>query len=170
MTRTLLLAAAVAMTVIAVPTIADANGSTAPRKTLAAFKSEQELAELFKRWAEAAERRRQDGAKRFAEQGAVAAASPAPAPALEKSAAEPLADSITNVQHAGVDEGGIVKMHGDHLVILRRGRIFTVRVGGGALEPVSSSPGFGPDIDPKGAWYDELLMSGNTIAVICNAI
>jgi uncharacterized secreted protein with C-terminal beta-propeller domain len=35
-------------------------------------------------------------------------------------------ESITNVQHAGVDEGGIVKLHGDHLVVLHRGRLFTV--------------------------------------------
>ena len=33
------------------------------------------------------------------------------------------------MQHAGVDEGGIVKVHGDHLVILRRGRLFTVEIG-----------------------------------------
>ena len=50
----------------------------------------------------------------------------AAAPAAAK-AAEPTAESITNVQHAGVDEGGIVKLHGDHLVILRRGRLFTVQ-------------------------------------------
>src|SRR5439155_19904322 len=37
--------------------------------------------------------------------------------------------AITNTQHAGVDEGGIVKLHGDHLVILRRGRLFTIAIG-----------------------------------------
>jgi uncharacterized secreted protein with C-terminal beta-propeller domain len=52
--------------------------------------------------------------------GPALAASPA-----AKSAAEATADALTNVQHAGVDEGGIVKLHGDHLVILRRGRLFT---------------------------------------------
>src|SRR2546425_2740742 len=50
------------------------------------------------------------------------------APILERGASS---DQITNVQHAGVDEGGIVKVHGDHLVILRRGRLFTVAIGGG---------------------------------------
>jgi uncharacterized secreted protein with C-terminal beta-propeller domain len=40
--------------------------------------------------------------------------------------------TITNVQTAGVDEGGIVKRAGDFLVVLRRGRLFTVRVGGDA--------------------------------------
>ena len=81
-------------------------------------------------------------------------------------AAEAVADSVTNVQHAGVDEGGIVKLHGEHLVVLRRGRLFTVRIAGGALEPVSSADAFGPDVDPHGAWYDEMLIAGNTIAVI----
>ncbi|MEZ5344296.1 MAG: beta-propeller domain-containing protein [Pyrinomonadaceae bacterium] len=75
-------------------------------------------------------------------------------------------DSVTNVQHAGVDEGGIVKLHKDHLIILCRGRLFTVAIGGDQLRPVSSIDAFGPDIDPSGTWYDEMLVSGNTIAVI----
>ncbi len=75
-------------------------------------------------------------------------------------------ESVTNVQHAGVDEGGIVKTHGDHLVILRRGRIFTVRFGGGALQPVAAVDAFGPGIDPRSAWYDELLVSDTLVAVI----
>ena len=37
----------------------------------------------------------------------------APAAKAEAAAAKEQ-DSITNVQHAGVDEGGIVKLHGDH--------------------------------------------------------
>ena len=75
-------------------------------------------------------------------------------------------ESITNVQHAGVDEGGIVKRHGDHLVILRRGRLFTVRIGDNKLAPVSMANAYGRGIDPGGAWYDEMLISGGTIAVI----
>src|SRR5882672_4088841 len=75
-------------------------------------------------------------------------------------------ESITNTQHAGVDEGGIVKLHGDHLVVLRRGRLFTVKVGEGALRPISSVDAFGPDIDPRYTWYDEMLVSTDTVAVI----
>ena len=56
--------------------------------------------------------------------------------------------SITNVQTAGVDEGGIVKRAGDHLVILRRGRLFTVRVGGDALQPAAMLDAYAPGIDP----------------------
>lgn len=76
------------------------------------------------------------------------------------------AGSVTNVQHAGVDEGGIVKVHGDHLVILRRGRLFTVAVGKDRLDQVSAVAAFGPEIDPRGAWYDELLVSGDNVVVI----
>jgi hypothetical protein len=73
--------------------------------------------------------------------------------------------SITNNQHAGVDEGAIVKRHGDYLVILRRGRLFTVNVGDGALRPVSTVNAFGPDISGD-AWYDEMLVSGSNVVVI----
>ena len=76
------------------------------------------------------------------------------------------ADGITNNQTAGVDEGGIVKRVGDHLVVLRRGRLFTVRVGGGALDPVAAVDASGPDVDPQGTWYDELLVVGRTAAVV----
>ena len=70
------------------------------------------------------------------------------------------------MQHAGVDEGGIVKLHGNHLVVLRRGRLFTVAIGSGALTPISSVDAYGPDIDPNGTWYDEMLVSADTIVVI----
>jgi hypothetical protein len=74
------------------------------------------------------------------------------------------AGGITNVQEAGVDEGGIVKTHGDHLVVLRRGRLFTVNVGDGDLEPVSKI-----EVNPSPgheSWYDEMLIHGDTIVVI----
>lgn len=74
-------------------------------------------------------------------------------------------ESITNTQHSDVDEGGIVKAHGDHLVILRRGRLFTVRLGE-ELRPVSMVNAFGPGIDGRGAWYDEMLIAGDKIVVI----
>jgi len=83
-----------------------------------------------------------------------------------KIAEDKASESVTNVQHAGVDEGGIVKVHGDHLVILRRGRLFTVSIAGRSLEPVSAVDAFSPDIDPRYTWYDEMLISGDTIVVI----
>src|SRR6185369_11809973 len=75
-------------------------------------------------------------------------------------------ESVTNTQVEGVDEGGIVKVYGDYLVLLRRGRLFTVRIGDDALKPVSAVDAFGPDIDPRESWYDEMLISGNTVVVI----
>ena len=65
-----------------------------------------------------------------------------------------------------MDEGGIVKVHGKHLVILRRGRLFTVDVDRYQLLPVSSINAYAPDVSPSGAWYDEMMVSGNTVAVI----
>jgi hypothetical protein len=75
-------------------------------------------------------------------------------------------DAITNTQEAGVDEGGIVKLHGDQLVILRRGRLFTVAIGGHDLKPIAMVDAFGPGIDPRYTWYDELLVSGDRVVVI----
>jgi len=73
-------------------------------------------------------------------------------------------ESITNVQEQGVDEGGIVKSHGEHLVVLRRGRLFSVHLGDDALRPISYV-----DVTPHpshDAWYDEMLIHGDTIVVI----
>ncbi|HEU4557229.1 MAG TPA: beta-propeller domain-containing protein [Longimicrobium sp.] len=75
-------------------------------------------------------------------------------------------ESVTNTQTAGVDEGGIVKVHGDHLVMLRRGRLFTVAIGDRRLTPVSAVDAFGPGMDGSDAWYDEMLVSGNRVVVI----
>lgn len=76
------------------------------------------------------------------------------------------APSITNVQHAGVDEGGIVKLHGDHLVVLRRGRLFTVSIADGRLRGGTSVDAFAPDIDADGDWYDELILYGDKAVVV----
>ena len=151
--------------------------STAPRATLQAFKDEQEIRDLFKGWAEEQQRRVEADRKRREEtraqsgqQSGIGALSAVPSP-VAKAASAPAAaagasDSVTNVQHAGVDEGGIVKLHGEHLVILRRGRLFTVNIRDRNLTPVSTVDAFGDGIDPRGAWYDEMLMYGNTIIVI----
>jgi hypothetical protein len=147
----------------AVPPVS-ANGWAVPsKKTMRAFGSEQELARYFK---ELAEKQRRE-LKRAAATALYDSQPAAPASSAEMSAAKSKDDeSVTNVQHAGVDEGGIVKLHGDHLVVLRRGRLFTVRIGDGDLKPISSVDAFGPDIDPRATWYDEMLVSEDTIAVI----
>ena len=130
-----------------------------PRKRMKAFTSERELRSYFRKIAEqqkrAAERKR-----------AAMLAAGSITESVSISAGANYEESITNTQHAGVDEGGIVKLHGDHLVMLRRGRLFTVAIGNGALKPVSSVDAFGSDIDPEETWYDEMLISGDTIVVV----
>jgi hypothetical protein len=79
--------------------------------------------------------------------------------------AEP-AVGITNVQEAGVDEGGIVKAHGDFLIILRRGRLFTVSLARGGMRAADSIDAYPPGVDGTGDWYDEMLVSGDRIAVV----
>jgi Beta propeller domain len=136
-----------------------------PNRTMHAFRSEQELASYFRELAEKQKRERQW-------MSVYSPLSPPPAPIMKMSAAlardsrSESEDSVTNVQEAGVDEGGIVKVHGNHLVVLRRGRLFTVAIGDGALDPISSVDAFAPDIDPRSTWYDEMLVSDDTIAVI----
>ena len=77
------------------------------------------------------------------------------------------ATPITNVQEVGVDEGDIVKMWGDILIILRRGRLFTVDTAGGSLRPVDWIDAF-----PRGAspddydWLDEMLVVDGWVVVI----
>ena len=73
---------------------------------------------------------------------------------------------ITNNQKAGVDEGGIIKQIGQHLVILQDGRLFVTD-----LMP-DGTPGLrladranvyrSSDED---TWYDEMLVAGRTILV-----
>jgi hypothetical protein len=75
----------------------------------------------------------------------------------------PEQESITNTQEAGVDEGGIVKTHGDHLVVLRRGRLFSIRLAD--LTPVSMVDAYPPGSE-LGTWYDEMLVHDDTIVVV----
>jgi hypothetical protein len=75
-------------------------------------------------------------------------------------------DRITNTQEADVDEGGIVKKRGDLLVILRRGRLFTVSIAGGQMRPIHHINAFPPGITGGGDWYDEMLISGDRVIVI----
>jgi hypothetical protein len=74
--------------------------------------------------------------------------------------------SITNNQEASVDEGDIVKMRGNTLVVLRRGRLFTVSLAGGAMRPVDSIDAFPPGVSGRGDWYDEMLISGDRVIVV----
>jgi Beta propeller domain len=123
-----------------------------------AFASDAELKQYLKKLAE--------GRKRAAMQFRTEELSVAKAePGFNKDSFG-IPESVTNTQHAGVDEGGIVKVHGNHLVVLRRGRLFTVAIGDNALTPVSKVDAFAPGMNPEGTWYDEMLVSEDTVAVI----
>lgn len=78
--------------------------------------------------------------------------------------AEGEAESITNIQEEGVDEGGIVKTHGDHLVVLRRGKLFTVEIGDN-LQPIDQKNVY-PDGLESHTWYDEMLIYNDMIIVV----
>jgi hypothetical protein len=138
--------------------------SPSPREDLLRFQSRSHLRRFLASIAH--EQRRRSAAPTGA------AAAPAPEAADSSAAAEPSAaakseegESITNTQEAGVDEGGIVKAHGDHLIVLRRGRLFSIRLADGAVVPRSVV-----DVSPPGssrqAWYDEMLVSDDTIVVV----
>ncbi len=80
---------------------------------------------------------------------------------------EAVSDSITNNQERGVDEGDIVKRIGDYIVLLRRGRLFTLSLPSDqsplrAVDYINVAPE-GEDID---AWYDEILVYGSEIILI----
>ena len=145
----LLLLAALA----SLPPDATAQYAARSHRTMRAFRSEAELLQFFADLARAVPRigrERRDGQL------------------SDNAAAAPMskdAESITNVQHAGVDEGGIVKLHGEHLVVLRRGRLFTVSLADAALRPVTTIDAYAPGAEPAD-WYDEMLISGNRVIVI----
>ena len=88
---------------------------------------------------------------------------PPPAPSVP---GQPAALNITNNQVTGVDEGDIVKQHGQTLVILRRGRLFTISLAGRELRAVSAINAFPPGTDGRRDWYDEMLVSGDRVVVI----
>ncbi len=142
----------------AVPPVPPLASSGPP---LTAFGSDAALTAFGQRlvaWQKQADAERPRSENAVADGMAFSAAEPAAAPA-------PADESVTNVQTAGVDEGGIVKRHGDTLVILRRGRLFTVDVSG-EPRPVDAIDAYAPGSNPEGAWYDEMLITGETVVVI----
>ena len=81
--------------------------------------------------------------------------------------AAPSNDNITNNQESGVDEGGIVKNIGDHLVVLRKGRLYAVSVANGGALTQTSTMAVAPTTElNNGVWYDEMLVKGDKVYVI----
>lgn len=125
---------------------------------LTAFRSEAELRAFLRR---VQVRQRRENAQMYD-----AVAAPAPAAQAAENAAPAQEPGITNNQEAGVDEGGIVKARGDLLVMLRRGRLFTVSTAGGAMRAVDSIDASPPGVEGGGDWYDEMLISGDRVIVV----
>lgn len=152
---------------------------------LTAFKSDAELRRFLKKIAAA--QGRVEGLP-LPPPPPVAMAMPAPSPAMPSLApgeivvtaqkaesgaqdsAAPItvmsAESITNTQEANVDEGGIVKNRGEMLVVLRRGRLFSVSTVGGKLAALDHIDASAPGVHPGGDWYDEMLLVGDQVIVI----
>jgi hypothetical protein len=93
-----------------------------------------------------------------------AAAAPARAVSASTAPAADATASITNNQEQGVDEGDIVKVRGNDLIVLRRGRLFSVRLADNRLRAVSVISAAPPGVSPA-SWYDEMLVDGDTILV-----
>ena len=77
-------------------------------------------------------------------------------------------ESITNNQEVGVDEGDIVKRVGEYLILLRRGRLFSVEIGDESGDPIRliDRQDVFPFDYPHDAWYDELLVVGSRLVVL----
>ncbi len=74
--------------------------------------------------------------------------------------------NITNTQVASVDEGDIVKLIGEYLLVLQDGRIFAVHYPTMTLTDRQDVYRKDEDGDPIGAdWYDEMLVQGDQIIV-----
>src|SRR4051794_35780648 len=92
-----------------IPTVHAAAPAKETPRTMTAFHSDAELAKYLKEIA----------AKQLrAPRNSLTVSAPQSAPASDKSEMKFASadESITNVQHAGVDEGGIVKVHGNYLI------------------------------------------------------
>ncbi len=78
------------------------------------------------------------------------------------------ADVITNNQEAGIDEGGIVKKSGDHLIVLRSGTLYSIalREGGGDGLRVVDRLLAAEDDSGHGVWYDEILALDGRIILL----
>ena len=82
--------------------------------------------------------------------------------------AAPNPTSITNNQHAGADEGDIVKRVGQHLAVLRKGVVYSLSLGNQSQADMSLVSRYDLQTHTKKhqTWYDELLVYKNTLIVM----
>lgn len=74
--------------------------------------------------------------------------------------------SITNNQENSVDEGDIVKLQGNYLIVLRRGRLSTISIADRNMKPVDQINAYPPGVDAGSDWYDEMLVSDDRVIII----
>ncbi|HZW15928.1 MAG TPA: hypothetical protein VFF66_06700 [Brevundimonas sp.] len=66
----------------------------------------------------------------------------------------------------GVDAGDMARAVGDHLVILRRGRLFSISTAGDELRVVQSVDAFAPGAMALRDWTRQMFVVGDTVAVV----
>lgn len=71
---------------------------------------------------------------------------------------------ITNNQERQVDEGGIVKRLGDYMIVLRKGKLYSLHIGNEVrkVDEVDVQP----DSWKHDAWYDEILAANGKVVVV----
>ncbi len=77
-------------------------------------------------------------------------------------------DLITNNQVAGVDEGDIIKFYNEILVILRKGKLYSINIGdvySQELIKIDEINAFSPDWEHD-AYFDEILIDEGVILVL----
>ncbi|MBW0145657.1 beta-propeller domain-containing protein [Sphingomicrobium clamense] len=139
-----------------------------PQAGLASFESEEEFLAFYRKHAQQLQRRENNVQYEMAD-GAIPAPPPPAATAPEAmvvTGSRVSDDAITNTQVAGVDEGGIVKKRGDILVVLRRGRLFTMSIADGSLAKIDQVDAYPPGTSGQGSWYDEMLLKDDMVVVI----
>ncbi|HEU4556748.1 MAG TPA: hypothetical protein VFS20_02825 [Longimicrobium sp.] len=174
MTRPLLLLAIIAAPVLSLPQHAAAQTSPATGgATLQPFGSIAELVEFHRRLQREEEQWRvqQPPRPHVIEETPYQyylSLIPPPDPAgtpQQRERPYPDNDPEIAVRQTGGDERAVAKVHGEHLVVLQRGRLFTFRMGPGTLRPVSAVDAFGPHVDHLASWHDEVLVSGDRVLV-----
>jgi len=75
-------------------------------------------------------------------------------------------DRSDNVAWSDTAISETVKLHGDHLVILQRGRVFTVSIRDHHLRPISVIDAFAPGMKPDSTSYTDLFVSGDKVVVL----
>ncbi|WP_183254158.1 hypothetical protein [Brevundimonas basaltis] len=66
----------------------------------------------------------------------------------------------------GIDGGDLVQAVGDNLVILRRGRLFSIATVGDRLETVGWIEAFAPGAAALRDWAEQMFVVGDTVAVV----